>query len=182
MFVALDSELNREVALKQILDSHAHDPVSRQRFLARGRGHRRPRASRDRAGLRPGHTRRRPPVLCDAVHSRRHAQRGHRPIPRRRSLKRTPDRRSLELRKLCADSPTFATPSIMPTAAECCTVISSRRTLSSAGMARRWSLTGGLQRRPANPTRLPASERCCRLRPAAARKRYRAARWEPRHT
>jgi serine/threonine-protein kinase len=33
VFVALDTELHREVALKQILDSHADDPVSRQRFL-----------------------------------------------------------------------------------------------------------------------------------------------------
>jgi serine/threonine protein kinase/tetratricopeptide (TPR) repeat protein len=33
VFVALDSELNREVALKQILAHHADDPVSRQRFL-----------------------------------------------------------------------------------------------------------------------------------------------------
>jgi eukaryotic-like serine/threonine-protein kinase len=33
VFVALDSELNREVALKQILDGRADDPVSRQRFL-----------------------------------------------------------------------------------------------------------------------------------------------------
>jgi serine/threonine-protein kinase len=33
VFVALDVELNREVALKQILDSHADDPVSRHRFL-----------------------------------------------------------------------------------------------------------------------------------------------------
>src|SRR5262245_57094608 len=33
VFVALDNELNREVALKQILDHHADDPVSRQRFL-----------------------------------------------------------------------------------------------------------------------------------------------------
>ncbi len=33
VFVALDNELHREVALKQILDSHADDPVSRQRFL-----------------------------------------------------------------------------------------------------------------------------------------------------
>src|SRR4051794_19208012 len=33
VFVALDSELHREVALKQILDSHAVDPTSRQRFL-----------------------------------------------------------------------------------------------------------------------------------------------------
>ncbi|WP_165227465.1 serine/threonine-protein kinase [Aquisphaera insulae] len=33
VFVALDDELNREVALKQILDNHADDPTSRQRFL-----------------------------------------------------------------------------------------------------------------------------------------------------
>ncbi len=33
VFVALDTELHREVALKQILDHHADDMVSRQRFL-----------------------------------------------------------------------------------------------------------------------------------------------------
>src|SRR5262245_15819362 len=33
VFVALDAELNREVALKQILDHHADEPVSRARFL-----------------------------------------------------------------------------------------------------------------------------------------------------
>jgi eukaryotic-like serine/threonine-protein kinase len=33
VFVALDGELNREVALKQILDHHADDPGIRQRFL-----------------------------------------------------------------------------------------------------------------------------------------------------
>jgi eukaryotic-like serine/threonine-protein kinase len=33
VFVALDSELHREVAIKQILDSHADDPESRRRFL-----------------------------------------------------------------------------------------------------------------------------------------------------
>jgi tetratricopeptide (TPR) repeat protein/tRNA A-37 threonylcarbamoyl transferase component Bud32 len=33
IFVALDLELNREVAMKQILDQHADDPTSRQRFL-----------------------------------------------------------------------------------------------------------------------------------------------------
>jgi serine/threonine-protein kinase len=33
VFVALDEELHREVALKQILDSHADDPISRQRFV-----------------------------------------------------------------------------------------------------------------------------------------------------
>ena len=34
VFVALDSELHREVALKQILEKHADDLVSRQRFVA----------------------------------------------------------------------------------------------------------------------------------------------------
>jgi serine/threonine protein kinase/tetratricopeptide (TPR) repeat protein len=34
VFVALDGELHREVALKQILDDHADDPASRHRFLA----------------------------------------------------------------------------------------------------------------------------------------------------
>jgi serine/threonine-protein kinase len=33
VFVALDAELHREVALKQLLDHHADDLVSRQRFL-----------------------------------------------------------------------------------------------------------------------------------------------------
>ena len=33
VFVALDAELHREVALKQILETHADDPISRQRFL-----------------------------------------------------------------------------------------------------------------------------------------------------
>jgi serine/threonine-protein kinase len=33
VFVALDTEMHREVALKQILDQHADDAVSRQRFM-----------------------------------------------------------------------------------------------------------------------------------------------------
>ena len=33
VFVALDTELHREVAFKQILDAHADDPASRQRFV-----------------------------------------------------------------------------------------------------------------------------------------------------
>jgi serine/threonine protein kinase len=33
VFVAVDAELNREVALEEILDSHADDDTSRQRFL-----------------------------------------------------------------------------------------------------------------------------------------------------
>ncbi len=37
VFVAVDSELERKVALKQILDSHADDPASRARFLLEAR-------------------------------------------------------------------------------------------------------------------------------------------------
>ena len=71
VFVALDSELNREVALKQILDQHADDPDQPPAVPARGRDHRRAGASRDRPGLRPGHLCRRPPLLRDAVHQGR---------------------------------------------------------------------------------------------------------------
>ena len=46
VFVALDTELHREVALKQILDHHADDPTSRAAVPAGGRGHRRAGASR----------------------------------------------------------------------------------------------------------------------------------------
>jgi hypothetical protein len=46
VFVALDNELNREVALKQILDSHADDPASRHRFLVEAAGDGLPRAFR----------------------------------------------------------------------------------------------------------------------------------------
>jgi hypothetical protein len=34
VFVAFDTELHREVALKHLLDHHADDPISRQRFLS----------------------------------------------------------------------------------------------------------------------------------------------------
>ena len=49
VFVALDRELNREVALKQILDHHADDLVSRTQVPRRGRDYRATRAPRHRA-------------------------------------------------------------------------------------------------------------------------------------
>ena len=55
VFVALDTELHREVALKQILDSHADDPTSRGPLPAGSGGHRGARAPGNRARLRPGH-------------------------------------------------------------------------------------------------------------------------------
>jgi len=49
VFVALDTELHREVALKKILDRHADDPTSRTRFLLEAevtRGLEHPRSQR----------------------------------------------------------------------------------------------------------------------------------------
>ena len=54
VFVALDGELNREVALKQILDHHADNPDQPDPVPDRGRDHRRPGAPRDCPRLRPG--------------------------------------------------------------------------------------------------------------------------------
>ena len=54
-FVALDAELNREVALKRILDDYADDLESRQRVLGRGGSNGGPGTSGDRPGLRTGH-------------------------------------------------------------------------------------------------------------------------------
>ena len=85
---------------------HADDPDQPPAIPGRGRDHRRPRASRHRAGLRPGHLRERPAVLRHAVHQGRQPQRRDRarftPIE---SLKRDPGRRSLELQKLLAAVP-----------------------------------------------------------------------------
>ena len=90
VFVALDAELHREVALKQILDHHADDPDQPPAVPARGRDHRRAGAPGDRPGLRPGDLRRRPALLRHAVHPRRLAQGGHRPLPRRRDAQARP--------------------------------------------------------------------------------------------
>ena len=83
VFVALDSELHREVALKQILEKHADDPVSRQRFVLEAEVTGGLEHSGDRAGLRPGHLRQRPPVLRHAFHQGRQPQGGDRAVPPR---------------------------------------------------------------------------------------------------
>jgi serine/threonine-protein kinase len=100
VFVALDEELHREVALKQILDQHADDPVSRQRFLLEAEI----TGGLEHPGIvpvyglgtygdgRPYYAMRfiRGDSLKEAI-TRSHAD---------ESLRRDPGRRSLELRKL----------------------------------------------------------------------------------
>jgi serine/threonine-protein kinase len=100
VFVALDAELHREVALKQILDEHADDPCSRARFLIEAEI----TGSLEHPGIVPvyglgAHADGRPyyamrfirgDSLKEAV-NRFHAD---------ESLKSHPGRRSLELRKL----------------------------------------------------------------------------------
>ena len=70
VFVALDAELNREVALKEILPYHAHDPDSQARFVLEAEI----TGRLEHPGIVPvyglGRYRRRPAVLRDAVHPR----------------------------------------------------------------------------------------------------------------
>ena len=84
VFVALDGELNREVALKQILDKHADDPVSRGRFLLEAEI----TGGLEHPGIVPvyglGHLSRRPAVLRDALYRGRHPEGSDRPFPRRK--------------------------------------------------------------------------------------------------
>ena len=83
VFVALDAELHREVALKQILDRHADDHSSRQRFVQEAEITGGLEHPGDRAGVWAGLLRRRPALLCHAVHQGRLAEGGfksaHRP-------------------------------------------------------------------------------------------------------
>ncbi len=100
VFVALDGELNREVALKQILDHHADDPTSRQRFLLEAEV----TGGLEHPGIVPvyglGTYDGRPPLLRDAFHQGRQPQGGDRAVPRQRGTEGRPGPASLELRKL----------------------------------------------------------------------------------
>ena len=81
VFVALDAELHREVALKQILRPACRRPGQPVSLFDRGRDHRRAGAPRHRPGLRPGQLRQRPAVLRHAVHQGGQPQGRHRRLP-----------------------------------------------------------------------------------------------------
>ena len=115
--MALDAELHREVALKQILEQHADDPVSRQRFVAEAEI----TGGLEHPGIvpvyglgtygdgRPYYAMRfiKGDSLKEAI-EQFHAD---------NYLKNDPGRRSLGFASGSADSSTSATPSITPTPA-----------------------------------------------------------------
>ena len=144
---------NREVALKQILDRHADDPISRQRFLLEAEV----TGGLEHPGIvpvyglgtygdgRPYYAMRfiTGDSLKEAI-DRFHAD---------EALKNDPGRRSLELRKLLRRfTRRLQRHRVRPHAGACCTATSSRATSSSASTARRWWSTGGWPRRWAGPS------------------------------
>ena len=78
VFLALDTELDRQVALKELRAYHAHDPASQSRFVLEAKVTGRLEHPGYRAGLRLRPLRRRPAVLCDAIHRGRDSQAGDR--------------------------------------------------------------------------------------------------------
>ena len=101
VFVALDGELNREVALKQILDHHADDPHQPHPLPDRGRDHRRagaPRASSRSTAWATTATAG-PTTPCGSSAATR-SRRPSPPSTPTSASKRDPGRRSLALRKL----------------------------------------------------------------------------------
>ena len=170
VFVALDTELNREVALKQILDRHADDQTSRSRFLLEaeitgglehpgivpvygmgvyenGRPYYAMRFIRGdslKEAIGLFHVR---SIAPAATRSRQIS--GNRPR-RDRSARTTPrDRATWSFASCSAGSSTFAMRSTTPIREACSIETSSRATSSSASMERHWSSTGGWPRRPA---------------------------------
>ena len=146
VFVALDVELHREVALKQILDRHADDPISRQRFLLEAEV----TGGLEHPGIvpvyglgtydggRPYYAMRfiRGDSLKEAI-DQFHAN---------ESLNRDPGRGRWNCASCSGDSSTSATQSTTPTAAACCTGTSSRPISLWASTARPWSSIGGWPR------------------------------------
>ena len=142
VFVAQDEELHREVAVKQIQMRHADEPESRIRFVQEAEI----TGGLEHPGIvpvyglgtyadgRPYYAMRfiRGDSLKDAI-ERYHGAAG-------KGAARPSEASNCD--RCWADSSTSATRSNMPTAAACCTAISSRATSCSANTAKRWSSIG----------------------------------------
>ena len=126
--VALDTEVHREVALKQILEKHADDPLSRQRFLLEAEI----TGGLEHPGIVPVYglgadARGRPFYAMRFIQGetlKETAEQFHRD----RSLSRDAGRHRSSCGSCCGGSSTFAMPSTMRMAAACCTATSSRAT------------------------------------------------------
>jgi hypothetical protein len=154
VFVALDEELHREVALKQILEKHADDPTSRARFLLEAEI----TGGLEHPGIvpvyglgtyadgRPYYAMRfvRGDSLKDAI-EHFHAD---------GSLTHDPGRRSLALQKLLRRFLDVCN-AISYARAASSIGTSSRATSSWASTARPWSSTGAWPRRGGGPTPAP---------------------------
>jgi hypothetical protein len=165
VFVALDAELHREVALKQMLDHYADDPVRRQRFLLEAKI----TGGLEHPGIvpvyglgiygngRPYYAMRfiRGDSLKEAV------ERFHADEP----LEKDPGRRSLELRQLLRRFLDVCNAIDYAHSRGCSTATSSRVTSSWASTARRWSSTGAWPSRSGGRSR---------------ERRLRSGRWSPR--
>ena len=175
VFVALDSELNREVALKQILDHHADDPDSRQRFLIEAEI----TGGLEHPGIvpvyglgtygdgRPYYAMRF--IKGDSL--KESIERFHRPGSGPNRATGTEGCQlggiaSWSFASSCGDSSTFATRSITRTAVACCTATSSQAISSWASTVRRSSSTGAWPSRWGGPSRVSqaanARSRLCR--------------------
>ena len=192
VYVALDAELNREVALKQILDRHADDPASRSRFLIEAEI----TGGLEHPGIvpvyglgsygngRPYYAMRfiRGDSLKEAI-ERYHGltagsggtgsstQTGESPVTPRLEGER--GRATWTCASCFAGSLTSATQSTTPILVACSIATSSRATSSWANTVKRWLSTGGWPRRPAGTT--PADERT--LMPSSTSGSARDASW-----
>jgi hypothetical protein len=184
VFVALDAELHREVALKQILDEHADDETSRARFLLEAEI----TGGLEHPGIVPvyglgAYSDGRPYYAMRFIKGdslKEAIERFHGDG----SLEADPGRRSLELRKLLRRFLDVCNAVGYAHRGACCTATSSRATSSWASTARRWWSTGGWPSRRGGSSRAanPASGPSCRPRPAVAPRRCRAAPWARRAT
>ncbi len=159
VFVALDEELHREVALKEIQQQHADQPESRARFLLEAEV----TGGLEHPGIVPvyglGTYADGRPFYAMRFIRGDSLEGGHRAAstPPMRSAA-DPGERGVQCASCCGGSSTSATRWTTPTAAACCTATSSRATSCSASTARRWSSIGAWPRSSA-ATRPPAGRR-----------------------
>ena len=177
VFVAFDTELNRQVALKQILDSHADDPTSRSRFLLEAEV----TGGLEHPGIVPvyglgSYGDGRPYYAMRFIEGdslKQAIDRFHKDA----QLQSDSGQRSLELRGLLGPSLMYATPFNMPTVVASSIATSNRATSSSAATVRpSWS-TEAWPSLPVKPNCIlaPPPARSSGRRPAEAQTHCRAA-------